>query len=482
MATERPESSPQTAASPTTRSRFAGPGRLAREVQARFRLRPLQNTVVIVLVAVAVIGLGTGLSLLSSTPPSAVTQPAIADPLRELDAGHYERAREIAADLRVAGHAPEHGSGVPAFVLGMAAAHDARQRSPDRERQFLFLLAARYFEEARAAELPDDRRKTADSELGRCLFESGRYAEAIPALQAALSTCPDKTPEICRQLADAFLRIPVPQPQEALKYSEQYLTIGGLPPAEREAALLLQGRILLQQGEIDRCRSCLEQVPADSPGGAEARLLLGRLALLEADRLSAPADVKPDQDAIAAKYAAARELFRQVRQGSDLSSDLGRQSQYLLVLACRRDGASAEALTAASSLARSAFDTPEGMAAGLEEAELQAALGHADEALDAYRRVVRQAGEKDLYSNPWVSLDELQQRLGHAFDIWLKDSQWDHALGLAQAFAPLLGAERSVQAQTDAQESWARQLQQQAQNQCRGRTRITAGNVACRVA
>ena len=111
------------------------------------------------------------------------------------------------------------------------------------------------------------------------------------------------------------------------------------------------------------------------------------------------------------------------------------------------------------------MDTPEGIAAGLEEAELQAELGQADEALDAYRRVVRQAGDKDLYSNPWVSLDELQQRLGHAFDTWLADSQWDHALGLAQAFAPLLGAERSVQAQTAAQEAWARQLQQQAESQ-----------------
>lgn len=460
MPSERPESSLPPAGSQADRPRLARLARAAREVGARFRLHPVQNVIVVVLVSVAVVGLGVVISLVSATPTTSPNKPALADPLAELDAGRYERARQVAADLRVAGHIPTSGSGVPAFVLGMAAAHDAQRRPADRERQFLFLLAARYLEEALAAELPGDRRQTADWELGRCLFESGRYSEAIPALESALRTCPEQASEICRRLAAAFLRLARPDPKRALEYSEQYLRTADVSPAERETALLVQSRMLMEQGEIDRCRSCLEQVLAISPRSAEARLLLGWLTLLEADRLAAgePAD----RDAMAAKYAAARDVFREIRGTTDSNSDVDRQAQFLMVLACRRLGASSEALTIASSLARTAFDTPEGMAASLEEAELHAALGHPDEALDAYRQVLRQAGEKDLYSNPWVSLAELQRRLGHALDHWLQNGQWDQAIGLAQAFTPLLGTEKSVQGQTAAHEAWAQQLQQQA--------------------
>ena len=175
----------------------------------------------VVLFAGSTIILATGVSavLFVANRGTVGPEPTLERALECLDAQQINEARRIATRLQLSGDLSYQQQGGPLYVQGAGLAHEAAQHWRDAERRKLYLVAARYLEEARDRGFPPDREGQGTYLFSTCLFHSGHYAESLPLLFDALKTNPQHRHELHRCLATAFLNDTEPQLEKALHYS-----------------------------------------------------------------------------------------------------------------------------------------------------------------------------------------------------------------------------------------------------------------------
>ncbi len=439
------------------------PGALAHEIWLRIKLHPFRSLSILTVLAASIVGLGVGLKYL--TPPSDLRKPTAAmlvETLQALDARKLDQARNVAADLRLRTDIPQTDQGVPAFVLGVAMHQHAIDEWHDRERYAYFLMAARYLDESRRLGFPRGREGQGLFLLGKSLHGCGRLAESLPHLTAALAKQADKTTEICQLLADAYLRDKSRNLDKAAEFNQRYLADKSLTRSDREAALLTQARITFELGRFDDCRQQVAQFKPDSTGFAETLVLQGRLLIHAGDQLNTVNADSAQKGQAAANYSQARELLATAQERSARNNVILRQAQYLQGCCLRRlgDFIAAEALF--NRTRRSHFETPEGMASGIEEAELQHLLGNDTESLAAYRRVLREIADTPSHTLPWITDDELRQRLEAAAAEHRQELQYELAADLLQALSLVFPDPRTVELRATLYQDWGEHLSRQA--------------------
>ena len=100
------------------------------------------------------------------------------------------------------------------------------------------------------------------------------------------------------------------------------------------------------------------------------------------------------------------------------------------------------------------FESPEGLAASLLEGDIEQELERPKEAVASYRRTLDSVNDPRLYSNPWVSLDELRQRIMTAYRQFVDDRQFDYAFGMLVGFTPLFDKTRTIQLRATTANLW----------------------------
>lgn len=451
--------------------------RTVREVATRVRHNPAQNISIILAVALAVVGLGTGLRMLSPDKPQPEAEPeaTLAKALAALDAEEFERARSIAADLRLRDDLPADEIGGPAYVLGIVMAEDAALEWAERERKIRFLLAARYLEEARADGFPAGREEHGLFRLGKAFHDGGRFDLCLPPLHEALRVFDQGRTEIHGLLMDAFLRDSHPDYEQALEHSREYLSDDALAVEQRNEALLTQSEILFRLKDLTICEATLSMIPVTSRQHPYALLLRGRLSLREGEQLASsdPLDERTSAEAIA-RYTAARDSFATAQTEKPSDEVLARQVQYLIGITYRRVASlqptgPAEltdlraALDQFARTRRSHFGTPEGISSSLEEAEIQQLLGDDAAAVQSFHRTVRFAADQQPYNNPWTPLPELQARVEAAYAIYRHAGEFDAATRLAEGMTAVFPESRAVQLQAEARQAAATHLTGEAE-------------------
>jgi TolA-binding protein len=446
---------------------------LARDVVAHIRRNPVQNVTIILAVITAIVGMGIGLRVLSPEPSSPLhRQPSselLVEALAAIDADDRERARSIAAHLRLVDDLPKDEVGGPAYVLGVALAHDAEEEWNESERRVRFLLASRYLEEAKEAGFAPGRRGHGLFVLGKSLHDAKHYAQSLPILHEALDVDSSRRTEILGLLADSYLRDAKPRPDKALEYNRQYLAEGALSSEDRYDALMTQGEILFSQGEFANVDATISAIPETSPRFASALLLKSRLLLHEGDQLTQQAGDPSQATQAIERFEKARELLGQARVHNPTDSTLARQAQYLTGLTYRkaallRPTAAEESVDLRAALdqfartRRSHFDTAEGISASLEEAEIHQLLGDDDSAITAFLQTLRFVAAAPAYNNPWISPDEMKNRVEASYIAYRDAAQFGYATQLAAAMAKVFSESHAIQLQAEAREAAARKL------------------------
>lgn len=433
------------------------PRSVAKELWLRIRAHPIRNLSILAFVAASIVGLGVCLQFL--TPPSNVEKPTfemLKEALAALDAGKLSAARNVAADLRLRTDIPADQKGVPAYVLGKVMHEEAKDEWHERERRAYFLMSARYLDEARQAGFPRGLEGDGLFLLGKSLHGCGRLAESLPHLNAALPKKTDKATEICGLLADAYLRDKMPNLAKAAEFNQRYLSDNNLTRRDRDAALLTQARITFELGKFDECRQQIAKFEPTAPGYAEAQLLHGRLLIQDGDAL------RDNPSEAAKKYAEASQLLSAAQERSSRNMLVLRQAQYLQGFCLRRLGDFIAAETTFSRTRRSHLETPEGMAAGIEEAELQHLLGNDTESLAAYRRTLRQIADAPNHALPWITDEALRQRLDAAVAEYRLEPQYELAADLLQAITLVFPDARTVELKATLHQEWGEELSRQA--------------------
>lgn len=450
------ETNPQ----PAEESPWFAPRTVAKEILLRIKAHPIRNVSILTLLAISVVGLAIGLMYLS---PPVTSRPSTAALLKAalnaLDQDKLPLARQFGADLRLRTDVPAKELGVSAYVLGVVMHQDAVDEWHERERRAYFLMAARYLDESRRAGFPAGRQGHGSYLLGKSFQGCERLADSLPHLQVALETYPARTSDICRMLAHGYLNGKTPDLKKAADFNQRYLADPKLSREDRDAALLTQARITFELGQYDECSRQLDQFTQNSVGYPEAKLLQGRIIFATGNALAADPAKKGEA---AEKYNQARQIFAEAYDVAARSNPIMRQAQYLQGLCLRRVG---DFLAAEGILARnrrSHFEAPEGLASGIEEAELQHLLGNDTESLASYRRVLRQIADTPNHVMPWISDEELHSRLNAAVADYRQESQFESAADLLQAISLVFPGAETVESQATLHQQWGEYLSKQA--------------------
>jgi len=435
---------------PALRQRLSG---LAGVVRAAGRW-VVANRLRAVLVAVA--GAVSLSSVVLTWVLAAASRPVAPPPTLEmawaaLDRGAYDEARQLARGLQQQGTLTGEEQAGPAFVLGAAAAYQAIGM-PGKNRVAQCLVAARYLEAARQQGFPPQREAEGLYLLGKSLYLSGHSAASRPILREALEVGSSQHAEIHGLLAGAYLYDANPKLDEALAENSLYLADAALSPA-RNNALLQRAQILLRQGKPDECSATLAKIfPQDD---ADVLTLRGQVLLGEAERLQHKPDAtENDRRRAEQKYRQAIKTLQEAESRDTLAAQATRRATYLIGVCFLGLGDDRAALEQFERAVRLYAESPEAVAAALEEADLSRRLGHDREALAAYRRVLRAVADPEHFSNPWLSLDQLRARTLTAYQHYLSGQNFQAALQLAGMLQPLFSPTRTWELRAELYQTW----------------------------
>ncbi len=410
---------------------------------------------------------GTGIIVASGSSIGyyAVTQGIFSDreatigaALDRLDAGEYDQAKDLADRLRKKLGNDYSQLGYPLFVQGAVLAHEASELGPVQERQTLYLVAARYLEEARDRGFPPGRDQEGRYLLATSLFHSGSYAESLRPLLDAASDQQDRAYEIYRLLSIAYLRDTPPDLNRSLTFNRLWLEAPSLTRAELDEAYLRQSEILLGLHDAAACHTALDQIDEDSPLHSEALIIEARLLIQEGDALQGSTGDTAHVTAEGQnKYRQAIDALQRA-QSKDLLGVSTRQSRYLLGI-CHRKLGDVDAASKALERARCMhYRTPEALAATVAEAELAQERGRGDAALELWLKAIEDVGLPSTYQNPWLSWNDLRGRLIAGQRLFQSSKDFVSALALADALERILPADEVTQARAQTEQAWAEQL------------------------
>ncbi|MEX2138825.1 MAG: tetratricopeptide repeat protein [Pirellulales bacterium] len=388
---------------------------------------------------------------------------SVADALAALDAGAPLMAQRMATRLAELGSLVPDDAGGPPYIFGVVAANDAERLWGDDQKRY-FRLAARYLEQSQDKGFPAGREAEGLLLLGKSLLMCGQVAESRNALEQALKANPQAGADLHRLLVLAYKSDPEPIFDRALLHSATYLAEAALTRNERAEGLLHRAEILFHLQQNDECRQALSQIEAGTEAAVESLLIEGELLMREGAALLADEALVANQRLAAAKikYQAAIDVLRRAQNRGTERERITRRSMYLIGRCLLQMEELPAALDQFRRTRETYEDTPEGIAAALEEAEVAQRMGQDKDLAQRYIHLLQVAGASETYYNPLLTLDALRQRLALAYQRFIGGGDFASAIQLAEALYPLFPRDNSITLMAQSHTNWAQVLESQA--------------------
>jgi TolA-binding protein len=419
------------------------------------RRYPVRSGLALAIAAASIFGLWVGAALMFPAPVPLSHGGLLADALEHLDAGDLNQARRLAAQLNAQKSLTFVERGGPLFVQGAVTLAEAEPQLDSSKRRVLSLIAARTLEEARNHGWPRGRSAQGLTLLGKALHAGGRYPDSLPILRQALAADPEAAPHLLPLLVDCCLRLTPARLAEALQSSEQYLALSGLTPAERHAGLLVQSRILLEQGALEAAWRSAAEVPPDSAESADAAVAQGQIAVAA---WRSGRELKAEPTVTAAGLIA---RLKATLGNPDLSLDTVAPIQLLIGLATEQIPDPVAASAQYQRVHTNYFGRPESVAAEVFHASLLVEKNPA-EAVKLFAHALAEANNSGAVGSVWLSEARLKERLERALDQLLAARRFSLAIELAQAMPLALSATDASLDELRVHRAWAEQLQRDA--------------------
>lgn len=420
----------------------------------------LGNRIFLLSGLVVLIGLATGTWWVFLTGGASEEQ-SLAAALTAYENGESNEAREIARqyvdDLLV--EAPYQGTA--SFLLGAILSDEAHDYLNPRDRETVYRLAAQHLETAKQRGFPPGYEVRGEYLLGIAQYHAKQYEQAIKTLEAIYPEYPVRQMEIEDALAQSYLEL-IPRTnshmQSSLKWSELFHTHPNLTTDQQSEAQLRLARIQYELGQYDDSLTTLEKIPPTSQHYVDGVIVQGLISRRRYQELLAAGEKEKAQD----ELNTAIRLFRKAAGNQLVAADSTRKASYLLAVMLRANDQLKEALEQASRTRKIYYRTHESVAAGLEEAELLRAEEKDEEAVEIYRRVLREANLGGHYDNPWIEEIEFRQRITRAIDAWKSAQHFEPAVEVAKVLRPIFPDDQALQIEAEVEYQWGEYLENQA--------------------
>ncbi|MEE9603246.1 MAG: tetratricopeptide repeat protein, partial [Thermoguttaceae bacterium] len=164
------------------------------------------------------------------------------------------------------------------------------------------------------------------------------------------------------------------------------------------------------------------------------------------------------------KYQAAVKTLRMAQGHATLSTNAPREAMYLIGVCFQETGDYRAALAQFTRTRKLFPDSPEGLAANFQEADLSRQFGRDSEALAGYRRVLSTVTDPSNYSNPWLSLEELRSRMLDTYEAYIASENFEACLQLTKMFSPLFSRVRTAKLTAQTYQTWGDSLLAEAEH------------------
>lgn len=391
-------------------------------------------------------------------PRTATPAERLRAALKQLDEGHSREAREIAKSLEASEYRdPAFAAGVE-FILGIAAFQiaEADQDGPERQE---YVVAASYLKEAGLRALSEEYQPLWAYAYGRSLYQTNSPAAARPLLETAIRQRAEESVTAGEMLANIYLDPSVRTP-ELLEKSLAFNTLArdaAVDAVDQSRLFRQHAEILLAQNHLAEATDVLSKIvrnPEEEPHEdvLQARILMAERRYAEAIRLLEP-------------LVSDERLYRlTVRQATFLMGLIADQ-EALSLLRGLGDTAT-EDLVRIRDLRQRAitwfqrtldrFDrSEEALAANVHLGDLLRQDGSHEKSLSCYGAALRMAPGVAVFTNPWISLNDVRTRVLAAWESWLSQGRYDFAIALTEVMTPLFPQDQTYELAARAHERWA---------------------------
>jgi tetratricopeptide (TPR) repeat protein len=360
------------------------------------------------------------------------------------------------------------------YVRGLASFYTGREFS-GQDQQQRYLKAIEDFEYALPRGMPDERRGEMKWALGVALQTVSLPTRARELLAESLEEYPEGQVEASILLMENYLDLNTKQSlEDALVLSDELPTRGPTTDEQASHAALLRTDILEKQGRKDEAAASLANV--DPEANAEQELII-RLAKIP---MSAGQDLlddrtPDDQDPLTSEQKAANqelltlasEKYREAQAllapliEDNNHTTLASQASFLNALCAERMEIYESAISYYRKTARKFAETDEWLASQLRMASLLRDAGRDEEAIAAYRQVLRTIVRPQDFRNRWLTISQFRDAFLVAWSDWVDDKKFERALALTRVMSPLIDRIRALDLMTQTSRQWAVTVQTQ---------------------
>lgn len=443
--------------SPTIRGRLS-------QISLWLMANPLLSGLGLLAIAGAV-----AMTLLAITPmldSDSQIDATVDEVLVALQSTDYDRARQLAMELAKDDSEP-YRRGIASYVLGRILVEtECLQERREDHRRGLYLIAAKYFDEADLHQVPPDLQPEVHYWWGRSLFLANELVAARPPLVKALAEMDARRNEILRYLAMIHLNDDKIPKQQGVAYVEQLLQDPTLNEAERREGLALKTKLLLQNEQLEQAAEIYRQLPDDAPELPSIYSELGKARLREAAQMEV---LRSPDDQIRQVYQLAVEAFEQDSQ-DPVTDDLSRATKrYLLARAQKGAGELDAAAKNFAYVRRQFFDRPIGIAAGFWESVCLLEQEYYDEAKGLYAGMLKETVRPNNQGeSEWLNRESITAMVQKGVDHYLQLGNYAAAVELSDQFRnasllrePEIPLSYSAQMKAASLKKWIEQLEQQ---------------------
>ena len=243
-------------------------------------------------------------------------RPTIEMAIDALDFGAHEQARQYASS--VLKHAPKDEKekiAAALYVYGVALCEEVDQmRGPDK--QNFFREAADSLMESRELGFIPERSAEGYYYLGKSLYFSQNYPEAIENLTIALEKDASRQEAINWYLANAYFYAPEADNEKGLEALDRFESLPPILEHEKQAAILMRVLMNLRLKRLDVAKASFKTLSGtlDSTGVLYRELIAGMIAMQEGERFHLYADALEDMPQLSVPQEEIAKLKTQLQE------------------------------------------------------------------------------------------------------------------------------------------------------------------------
>ncbi len=405
----------------------AAPGKFAR----LFSAKKLRNVLMGILALAALVGTFGMWSYVGHVAVLDVKEVTLEMAFQALDEQKYEEARLLVNRLNK--QPGEADVGASLFILGAVKAYQADGEWSQERQRATQLVAARYLQKAREMGVPSEREKELLFLLGRSLIYGNQSRQGIAILHDGLVGNEQPPAEVHRLLTEAYLSLPNPDLEKALRHNEILLSTNSLTPELRIEATLARITIFMRLSRLAEAQDLLNSLPDDEALRARKQLMAGQITLATAKAIQEPGDQQ------VTLIENALEKLREAERLDKKKGEISRQAMVMIGECYELRNDPFSAIEQYEAVGNRYGDTPESIVATFTKAKLAQQAGHNDKALAGYRAVLESIGDPTTYINPLLSLAQLRSKFLEAHALFLHRHQFEQAMGLVEHLPALFG-------------------------------------------